>query len=92
MVCDLLAESSVLLHPSMHKFSQQKLEELAAQLDTRALCEDAAKVLLASEYVSFSGEKERLCDALHQSLKSLVDALGDAPFSSLLCSLLSKGK
>lgn len=76
MVCDLLAESSVLLHPSMHKFSQQKLEKLAAQLDTRALCEDTAKVLLASEYVSFSGEKERLCDVLHQSLKSLVDALG----------------
>ncbi|EFO62151.1 Hypothetical protein GLP15_255 [Giardia lamblia P15] len=75
LVCDLLAESSILYHPSMHKFSQQKLEELAAQLDTKVLCEDAAKVLITSKCISFSGEKERLCDVLHQSLKSLIDTL-----------------
>lgn len=75
-ICDLLAESSILQHPSTHKFSPQKLEELAGQLDTKELCRSIAKISHNSEYLSISDNEETLSDKLYQSLKLLIDTSG----------------
>lgn len=75
-LCDLLAESSILLHPSTHKFSQQKLEELVEQLDVGQLCSNAASVMLNCNYIHFPGDKERLPNILRQSFESLISATG----------------